>query len=96
MTLPVIPTIKSITDLRYQTAQIMEIIEQNKPVVITRDKDTVAIMLSPILYDHIVTLMQEIEDKKDAQTLEKEMQKGGAFVDFTRYDQKQRKKFKLD
>ena len=94
MNLPIIPTIKSVTDLRYETAEIIKLLE-NQPVLVTKDSDMVAVMLSPKQYQQIVLLFQEQEEKKAAGRLEKEIEKGGTFVDFRSFDKKQRKKLKL-
>lgn len=94
MNLPIIPTIKSVTDLRYETAEIIKLLE-NQPVLVTKDSDTVAVMLSPKQYQQIVLLFQEHEEKKAAGRLEKAIEKGGTFVDFRSFDKKQRKKLKL-
>lgn len=95
MRLPIIPTIKSITDLRYQTAEIIKHLEQNQPVVVTRDNDTVAVMLSPIQYQQIINLFEELEEEKLTKKLEKAIKKGDKFIDFSDFDKKQRKKKKI-
>ena len=95
MKLPIIPTIKSITDLRYQTADIIKHLEQNRPVVVTRGNDAVAVMLSPAQYQQIINLFEEFEDEKETKILEKEIEKGDKFTDFAAFDKKQRKKLNL-
>lgn len=95
MKLPIIPTIKSITDLRYQTADIIKQLEQDQPVVVTRGNDAVAVMLSPIQYQQIINLFEEYEDKKETKKLEKAIEKGDKFTDFASFDKKQRKKLKI-
>ncbi|MBI2268571.1 MAG: type II toxin-antitoxin system Phd/YefM family antitoxin [Candidatus Blackburnbacteria bacterium] len=92
MNLPIIPTIKSVTDLRYQTADIIKLLEQNQPVVVTRDNDTIAVILSPTQYQQIIHLFEELEEEKAVQRLEKAIKKGGKFIDFDLFDNKQRKK----
>ena len=92
MKLPIIPTIKSITDLRYQTADIIKQLEEDQPVVVTRGNNTVAVMLSPIQYQQIINLFEEFEDEKEAIKLEKAIEKGEKFIDFVKFDNKQRKK----
>ena len=92
MKLPIIPTIKSITDLRYQTADIIKQLEEDQPVVVTRGNNTVAVMLSPIQYQQIINLFEEFEDEKEAIKLEKVIEKGEKFIDFVKFDNKQRKK----
>jgi len=94
MNLPILPIIKSVTDLRYQTADIIKLLQENQPVLITRDNDTVAVMLSPKQYQQIFLLFEELEDQQDAEALEKAIKKGGEFIDFKIFDKKQRKKFK--
>src|SRR3990167_460535 len=96
MNLPIIPTIKSVTDLRYQTADIIKLLEQNQPVVVTRDNDTVAVMLSPTQYQQIIHLFEELEEEKATQRLGKAIEKGGKFTDFDLFDKKQCKKLKID
>jgi len=95
MNLPIIPIIKSVTDLRYQTAEIIKLLEQNQPVVVTRDSDTIAVMLSPTQYQQIILFFEELEEEKTAQRLEKAIKKGGEFIDFDSFDKKQRKKLKI-
>ena len=95
MNLPVIPTIKSVTDLRYETAEIIKLLAEDKPVLVTRDNDTVAVMLSPKQYQNILFLFEELEEKKDIQKLEKAIENGGKFSDFKSFDKKQLKKLKL-
>lgn len=62
MNLPIIPKIKSVTDLRYQTAEIIKLLQQNQPVVVTKDNDTVAVLLSPIQYQRILDMVEELDD----------------------------------
>ena len=95
MNLPIIPTIKSVTDLRYQTADIIKILGQNKPVLVTKDNDTVAVMLSPVHYLQIVAFIEELEDKKDSVLLEKAIENKAEFTDFESFDKKQRRKLKI-
>jgi len=94
MNLPIIPFIRSVTDLRYQTADIIKLLEQNQPVVVTRGNDTIAVMLSPVQYQQILNFFEEQEDKKLAEKLEKSIEKGGSFIDFYSFDKKQRQKLK--
>lgn len=95
MNLPVIPTIKSVTDLRYQTAEIIRLLKENKPVVVTRDSDTVAVMLSPSLYQLIIFRIEEFEEKNEAKKLEKAIKRKGEFINFDIFDKKQRRKLKI-
>lgn len=95
MNLPIIPTIKSVTDLRYQTAEIIRILGQNQPVLVTRDNDTVAVMLSPSQYQQIVNLLEEEEEERMVKRLEKTIEKGGSFIDFDSFDKKHRKRLKI-
>lgn len=95
MTLPIIPVIKSVTDLRYQTADIIRLLEQSQPVLVTRDNDTVAVMLSPSQYQLIINLFEEQEERKESQRLEKAIEKRGSFTDFDSFDKKQRKRLKI-
>lgn len=95
MHLPIIPIIKSVTDLRYQTADIIKLLEQNQPVVVTRDNNTIAVMLSPAQYQQIIHFFEEIEEKSGAEKLEKAIAKGGRFVDFDSFDKRQRKRLKI-
>lgn len=95
MNLPIIPTVKSVTDLRYQTADIIRLLGQNQPVLVIRGNDTVAVMLSPSQYQQIVDLLEEQEEKKTAERLEKVIKKGGNFIDFNLFDKKQRQKLKI-
>lgn len=95
MNLPILPTIKSVTDLRYQTADIIRLLEQNQPVVVTRDNDTIAVMLSPSQYQQIIHLFEELEEKKETKRLEKTIEKGDKFIEFSAFDKKQRKKLHI-
>lgn len=95
MNLPIIPTIKSVTDLRYQTAEIIKLLAEDQPVVVTKDNDTVAVMLSPKQYQQITYLFEELEDQRTAKRLEAAIKKGGSFTDFQIFDKKQRKKLEL-
>lgn len=95
MNLPVIPTIKSVTDLRYQTADIIRLLSQDQPIVVTRDNTTVAIMLSPKQYQQIVYLFEEREDEQATKKLEKAIERGGRFTNFQSFDKRQRKKLEL-
>lgn len=92
MNLPIIPTIKSITDLRYQTADIIRLLGQNQPVVVTRDNDTVAVMLSPAHYQQVLAQFEELEDLRDAKRLDEAIQKGGTFIPFDTFHKKQKRK----
>lgn len=94
MNLPVIPKIKSVTDLRYQTAEIIKLLGQNQPVVVTKDNDTVAILLSPLQYQYILDMVEEFEDRADAKKLEKAISAGGTFTEFQVYDKKRPRKLK--
>lgn len=96
MNLPVIPTIKSVTDLRYQTAEIIKLLDRDQPVVITRENDTVAVMFSPVYYQRLVDLFEQFEEQKEAERLEKAIKEGDKFVNFSDFDKKQRRKLKID
>lgn len=93
MTLPTIPIIKSVTDLRYETADIIKILSRNQAVLVTKDSNTVAVMLSPQFYQQFITLLEEVEDEKASQKLQKAIRKGGEFVNFEEFDRKHKKKF---
>ncbi len=92
MNLPIIPKIKSVTDLRYQTAEIIKLLEQNQPVVVTKDSNTVAVLMSPIQYQRILDTIEEIEDQELTKKLEKAIKTKGTFMEFTVYDKKHRRK----
>ena len=92
MNLPIIPTIKSVTDLRYQTAEIMRLVNQGQPVVVTKDNDTLAIIFSPRDYQKILDMYNELEEKKEVFFLESVIEKGDEFSDFVSFDKKIRKK----
>lgn len=57
--LPPLPFIKTVTDLRYQTPAIFKLLKKNKPVVITRDSQAEAVMLSPFLYEKLRQITSE-------------------------------------
>lgn len=92
MNLPIIPTIKSVTDLRYQTAEIINLVNQGQPIVITRDSDSVAVIFSPKQYQQLVDLVIEIEDKKDSLDLEQAIKEGENFTGISQFDKKIRRK----
>ncbi len=96
MSLPIIPTIKSVTDLRYQTAEIIKLLDKDQPVVITRENDTVAVMFSPVYYQRLVDLFEQFEEKMEAKRLEKAIEEGDKFEKFSDFDKKQRRKLKID
>lgn len=95
MTLPIIPIIKSVTNLRYQTADIIRLLGQSQPILVTRDNDTVAVMLSPTHYQQILNLFEEQENEKEVHRLEKAIEKKGSFIDFDSFDKKRRKRLKI-
>ncbi len=94
MNLPIIPKIKSVTDLRYQTAEIIKLLGQNQPVVVTKDNDTVAVLLSPMQYQHILDMVEEFEDQAAVKKLEKAISGKGTFTEFKVYDRKRSSKLK--
>lgn len=94
MNLPVIPAIKSVTDLRYQTADVIKLLNHGQAVVVTRGGDAVAVILSPSQYQQLLFFLEELEDERSAKRLEKAIKKGGKFVEFASFDEKQRKKLK--
>ncbi len=96
MSLPIIPTIKSVTDLRYQTAEIIKLLDKDQPVVITRENDTVAVMFSPVYYQRLVDLFEQFEEKMEAKRLEKAIEEGDKFDNFSDFDKKQCRKLKID
>lgn len=95
MNLPILPIIKSVTDLRYQTAEIINLLKDEQPVVVTRENKTVAVVLSPIQYQKIVECFDELEDERASRRLEEAIEKGGEFADFNEFDRKERKKRKI-
>ena len=67
--LPQIPLIRSVTDLRYKAREIVShVVEDGKTVLVTRDSDPVAVLFPVALYE---SLRQYIEDTKDIADLKK-------------------------
>lgn len=76
---PQIPTIKSISDLRYKTPAILNLVKKGKPVVITRDTRAEAVILSPALYEK---WRKSFEDYLDTVELERAIEESaGKFYD---------------
>lgn len=94
MNLPMIPTIKSVTDLRYETAEIIKLVNEGRSIVVTKDSDAVAVIFSPKQYQQLLNFFEEIEDGKDAAALEKAIDKRENFVEFSSFDKKMKKKLK--
>lgn len=89
-TLPQIPLIKSVTDLRYKAREIVAHVEKNgKTVLVTRDSDPVAVLFPVALYE---TLREYIEDTKDLADLKKALARNEPATDFETFDKALRKR----
>lgn len=92
-TLPQIPLIKSVTDLRYKAREIVAHVEKNgKTVLVTRDSDPVAVLFPVALYE---TLREYIEDTKDLADLKKALARNEPVTDFEMFDKTERKRRRL-
>ena len=95
MNLTAIPIIKNITSLRYETPSLLRILRnKSEPVYITKNNKLVGVLLSPKSFSQLWKLFedwrdQKIIDKIIASSSEKD------FVDFSTFDEKQRKKLNL-
>ncbi len=88
--LPQIPLIRSVTDLRYKAREIVShVVEDGKTVLVTRDSDPVAVLFPVALYE---SLRQYIEDTKDIADLKKAVAQKGPSSDFTLFDKTERKR----
>jgi len=91
--LPQIPLIKSVTDLRYKAREIVAlVVEDGKTVLVTRDSDPVAVLFPVALYE---SLRQYIEDTKDLADLKKALARNEPATDFETFDKAQRKRRRL-
>lgn len=89
-TLPQIPLIKSVTDLRYKAREIVASVEKNgETILVTRDSDPVAVLFPIALYE---SLREYIEDTKDIADLKKALAKKEKSFNFTAFDKTERKR----
>lgn len=95
-TLPQIPVITSVTDLRYKTKKVVESVEaQGKTVVLTRDSDPVAVLLPVGLYEAIRQYLEDVEDERDVRSMKSVLVRKEKTSDFAAFDRAMRKKFHL-
>lgn len=95
-TLPQIPSIASVTDLRYKTKRVVESVEaQGKTVLLTRDSDPVAVLLPVGLYEAIRQYLEDVEDERDVQSMKAVLARKEKTSDFAALDRSMRKTFHL-
>lgn len=95
MNLTAIPTIKSITDLRYRAPALFQTLrKKDKPVYIIKNNKMIGVLLSPKIFSRLWGLYEDWRDQKlidkiFTSSTEKD------FLDFSAFDKKQRKKLNL-
>lgn len=96
VSLPFIPTIKSVTDLRYKAREIMAQVQgEGKTVLLTRDSDPVAVLLPIGLYESIRQHIQDLEDAQDLRSMKTVLLRREKISDFTSFDKSMRRKHNL-
>lgn len=92
--LPSMPVIKSVTDMRYQSREIVDtLVKEEKAIYLTKDNDPVGVMLPIKTYKKLSEFIEELEDALDAATLDKAIEESaGDFVDLEEFDKEQLKK----
>lgn len=95
MNLTAIPTIKSITSLRYEAPALFKTIEKkSEPVYITKNNEPIGVVLSPKVFSQLWELYEGWRDQKIIDRILASSKKGD-FLDFSEFDEKQRKKLNL-
>lgn len=95
MNLTAIPTIKSITDLRYRAPALLKTLRRkNQPMYITKNNKPIGVLLSPKAFGRLWELY---EDWRDQAIIDKATTTSSKkdFLDFLEFDKKQRKKLGL-
>ena len=80
--------------MRYQSREIVNIlVKDKKAIYMTKDSDPIGIMLPISTYERLGTLLEQLEDERDAAILDLaiETDKSGP-MDFEEFDRQQRKK----
>lgn len=96
VSLPFIPTIKSVTDLRYKAREIMaEVQGEGKTMLLTRDSDPIAVLLPIGLYESIRQYIEDLEDSRDVRAMKTVLTAGGKISDFPSFDKSMRRKHNL-
>ena len=95
MNLTAIPTIKTITDLRYQAPVLFNFLKKKgRPVYITRNSRTVGVLLSPKIFAQLIEVYEDWRDQKIIdETVTASSKKD--FLNFIEFDKKQKKKLKI-
>lgn len=89
-TIPQIPDITSVTDLRYKARTIINRVhEHGKTILVTRDSDPMAVLLPVHLYNAI---REYIEDTRDLAEMKKVLTKDEPSTDFLEFEKTQRKR----
>lgn len=92
-TLPQIPFITSVTDLRYKTREVMESVQEGKKtILLTRDSDPVAVLLPIGIYESIRQYIEDLEDARDIRSMKTVLGRKEKTSDFTAFDKTMRKK----
>jgi len=95
MNLTAIPTIKSITNLRYQAPALFKVLrKKNQPVYITKNNEMIGVLLSPKIFSRLWELYENWRDQKLIDEIITSSSKKD-FLDFSEFDKKQRKKLSL-
>ena len=94
--LPQIPSITSVTDLRYKTREVMESVQEGgKTVLLTRDSDPVAVLLPIGLYESIRQYIEDLEDARDVRSMKTVLARKEKTSDFIAFDRSLRGKHNL-
>lgn len=95
MNLAAIPEIKSITDLRYRAPALFKSLKKkSQPVYITRNNKMIGVLLPPKIFSKLWGLYQDWRDQKLIDEILTSSSKRD-FLDFFKFDKKQRKKLGL-
>lgn len=95
-TLPQIPFITSVTDLRYKTREVMESVQEGKKtILLTRDSDPVAVLLPIGIYESIRQYIEDLEDARDIRSMKTVFARKEKSSDFIAFDKSMRGKHNL-
>lgn len=92
--LPPLPVIKSVTDMRYQSREIVNtLVKEQQTIYLTKDSNPIGVLIPLEKYKSIQSYISSLEDQIDAATLDKAIEESSHdFVDFEEFDKEQRKK----
>jgi len=82
--LPPVPNIKSVTDMRYKSREIVEtLVRDGEAIYLTKDSDPVGIILPIQQYTSIRKQLEALEDIVDAQMMDEFVERDDhVFVDW--------------